>query len=313
METAGTSASRIGIFCMLASMFFISINDMVIKSLSGDYPLHQIIGMRSVVGIIFTLGLLQIEGGFGLLRTGKPVLHILRCLLIVFANSCLYAALVAMPLATANAIFFVAPLFVTLLSIPVLGEKVGKHRFGAVFAGLAGVLLIMAPELMAGDGGLGWIVILPVIAAAGYAAMSVLTRMLGTTSRASALALQIHCAFITVSILMYLIAGDGRFAESTDNVSLQFLLRAWMWPAPGDWWPIFGLGVISGFVGYLITQAYRLSNASVVAPFEYVLLIYALFWGWTVFGEWPAPTVFAGAAIVICAGVYVFLREGRKA
>lgn len=170
---------------------------------------------------------------------------------------------------------------------------------------------MMTPELMAGDSGLGWIVVLPVLAAAGYASMSVLTRKLGATSRASALALQIHTAFILVSGLMYLVAGDGRFAQGNGNVSMQFLLRAWIWPAPGDWLPILGIGVISGFVAYLITQAYRLSNASVVAPFEYVLLIYALFWGWTVFGEWPAPTVFVGAAIVIASGVYVFVREAR--
>jgi S-adenosylmethionine uptake transporter len=69
------------------------------------------------------------------------------------------------------------------------------------------------------------------------------------------------------------------------------------------------LGLISAIVGYLMTQAYRLSRASVVAPFEYMLLIYALIWGWTIFGEWPEPAVFMGAAVIIGAGIYVFLRE----
>lgn len=309
----GMSPSRIGIFCMLISMFFVSINDMVIKSMSGDYPLHQLIMLRSAFGIPFAFAILMFEGGPRLLRTGKPGLHILRALLIVFANSCLYAGLVAMPLATANAIYFVAPLIVTLLSIPVLGEQVGKHRFAAVVLGFAGVLLMMAPELMAGEGGLGWVVVLPALAAAGYAGMSVLTRKLGATSRASALSIQIHVAFLLFSGLMYLVAGDGRFVDETTNPSLTFLLRAWVWPNPADAWPIMALGLIAGFVGYLITQAYRLSSASVVAPFEYILMIYALFWGWTVFGEWPAPTVFAGAAVVIASGVYVFIREARQA
>lgn len=308
---SGLSSAHLGILCMLISMFFVSVNDMVIKSLSGEYPLHQLIALRSALGLPFSFALLMIEGGPRLLRTGKPGLHILRGVLIVIGNSSLYAGLVAMPLATANAIYFVAPLFVTLLSIPVLGEQVGKHRFAAVACGFGGVLVMMAPELMTGEEGLGWIVLLPVLAAAAYAGMSVLTRKLGATSRASALSMQIQFAFLSVSGLMYLLAGDGRFVDATANPSLQFLLRAWIWPDVADAWPIMALGLISGLVGYLITQAYRLSSASVVAPFEYVLLIYALFWGWTVFGEWPTPTVFAGAAVVIASGFYVFVREAR--
>jgi S-adenosylmethionine uptake transporter len=304
--------ARLGILCMMLGMFCISINDMLIKSLSGGYPLHQIIFLRSALGIVLTFGLLMYEGGPGLLRTGRPVLHILRGVLIVFANSAIYAAIVVMPLATANALYFVAPLFVTLLSIPVLGEKVGARRFAAIAVGFCGVLLMMMPELLAGRDGLGWVVILPVLAAAGYACMSVLTRKLGATSRASALAIHMQFAFLSISLVMYLIAGDGRYVDDSTSTSMRFLLRAWVWPAPQDTWVLLGLGVLSALVGYLMTQAYRLSRASVVAPFEYVLLLYALFWGWTIFGEWPAPWVFAGAGIVIASGIYVFLREGQK-
>ncbi|KIN60836.1 Integral membrane protein [Sulfitobacter noctilucae] len=297
---------------MLAGMFFISLNDMLIKSLSGNYPLHQLVGLRSGIGILIALAILQYEGGLKLLRTGKPLLHIARGLLIVFANSAIYAAIVVMPLATANALYFVAPLFVTLLSIPILGEQVGPRRFIAIGVGFVGVLLMMVPELNgSGGGGYGWLVVLPVLAAAGYAMMSVLTRKLGATSRASALAIHMQVAFISVSLLMYLVAGDGRFVDADTSASARFLLRAWVWPEVGDWWPIAGLGVLSGFVGYLMSQAYRLSSASVVAPFEYTLLIYALFWGWTVFGEWPQTIVLVGAVVVIGSGIFVFLREGQ--
>ncbi|MDF1729220.1 MAG: DMT family transporter [Sulfitobacter sp.] len=310
--TSDTSMARWGIACMLAGMFFISLNDMLIKSLSGDYPLHELIFMRSGIGIFFTLTIMQMEGGLRLLRTGRPLLHTVRGLLIVFSNSAIYAAIVAMPLATANALYFVGPLFVTLLSIPILGERVGPRRFAAIGVGFLGVLVMMVPELAAGELGLGWVVVLPVLAAAGYATMSVLTRKLGATSRASALAIHMQFAFIAVSVLMYLIAGDGRYVDETTSDSVRFLLRPWVWPDRADLAAIIGLGVLSGGVGYLMSQAYRLSPASVVAPFEYVLLLYALFWGWTVFGEWPDDTVFIGAAIVIGSGVYVFLREGQQ-
>jgi S-adenosylmethionine uptake transporter len=303
----------LGIYAVLVGMFLISFNDMLIKLLSGGYPLHQIIAMRSGVGLLLTIGVLQYEGGVRLLNTGRPVLHILRGILIVFANSAIYAAIVAMPLATANALYFVAPLFVTLLSIPILGEQVGLRRFAAIGVGFVGVLIMIGAELFSGASGVGWVVILPVLAAAGYATMSVLTRKLGATSRASALTIHLQVAFIVISLFMYLIAGDGRFVTPESSVSMQFLLRAWIWPRTEDALLILGLGVLSAVIGYLLTQAYRLSHASVVAPFEYVLLIYALFWGWSIFGEWPAPTVFVGAAVVIASGVYVFVREGRQA
>tara|TARA_R110002094_G_scaffold103028_6_gene102611 strand:- start:2344 stop:3243 length:900 start_codon:yes stop_codon:yes gene_type:complete len=293
-------------------MFLISLNDMFIKSLSGAYPLHELVALRSGIGIFLAFGLLHLEGGLKLLRTGRPVLHILRGLLIVFANSAIYAAIVAMPLATANALYFVAPLFVTLLSIPILGEHVGVRRFSAIGIGFAGVLLMMAPQLGGSDSALGWVVVLPVLAAAGYAMMSVLTRKLGATSRASALAIHMQFAFILVSAIMYFVAGDGRFVDENSSDSMRFLFRAWVWPQTADLPIIVALGVLSGVVGYLMSQAYRLSRASVVAPFEYVLLIFSLFWGWTVFGEWPASTVFVGAAIVIGSGVYVFVREGQN-
>ena len=312
MTTTSILASRLGIFCMLGGMMFISVNDMLMKSLSGAYPLHQLIFLRSSVAIVFTVMLLKYEGGFKLLNTGRWALHATRAIFILIANSAFFAAIASLPLATATALYFVGPLFVTLLSIPVLGETVGPRRFAAIAVGFVGVLVMMVPQMSTQEGGYGWIVVLPVIAAGFYACMSVLTRKLGQTSRASALALHMQLAFILISAIFYLVAGDGRFVTPDSNASVQFLLRAWVWPDSADWMPILGLGVLSAFIAYLMTQAYRLSHASVVAPFEYILLVFSLFWGWTIFGEWPSLSVFIGAGIVIGSGVYIFVREGQK-
>jgi len=288
MSNIAPSTARLGILCMLCGMFLVSLNDMLIKSLAGGYALHQIVFIRSVIGIVLTALMMRAEGGWRLIYTGRP--------------------------AKATAIYFVAPLFVTLLSIPILGEKVGPRRFAAIGAGFGGVLLMMWPQLSGAGGGdtLGWLVVLPVLGAAGYATMSVLTRKLGAVTRASALAMHLQVAFLIVSVAMWWGAGDGRFVTAEQNDSMRFLLRAWVWPPVSDLLPICALGVTSALVGYVMTQAYRLSPASIVAPFEYVLLIYALFWGWTVFGEWPEPAVFVGAAVIIAAGCYVFLRADRK-
>lgn len=312
MDAVDHQRPLLGIACMAIGMFAISLNDMAIKALSGDYPLHQLVFIRSVLGLAITLVILRFEGGLAALRVRSPGLHATRALFVVFANSAYYAAIVAMPLATASAIYFVAPLFVTLLAIPVLGESVGPRRILAVSIGFFGVLVILGPEIRS-TAGLGWVVVLPVLAAAGYASMSVLTRKLGATAPASVLAFWIQVAFILSGLVFFLTVGDGRFAEGDDvSESARFLLRAWMRPAPEDFWIFACLGIIAGTVGYTMSQAYRLAAASAVAPFEYLLLIYSLIWGWTVFGEWPVPTVFAGAAIIVASGVYIVLRERRR-
>jgi S-adenosylmethionine uptake transporter len=302
----------LGILFMSVGMFLISLNDMLVKSLSGDYPLHQLVFLRAIIGLLIAAAILQFEGGWQALRVRNPSLHVLRAALIVIANSAFYAAIVAMPLATATAIYFVAPLFVTLLAIPILGEQVGPRRIAAVSVGFIGVLVILWPKL-SNASGIGWIAVLPVVAAAGYATMSVLSRKLGQHAPASVLSFWVQVAFILSGAVAWVLAGDGRWIQDPDvSESAKFLLRAWVWPDPWDALVIAALGVTSGLVGYAMSQAYRLAAASTIAPFEYLLMLYALFWGWTIFGEWPAPTVFLGAGIIIASGAYIVWRERRS-
>ncbi len=302
----------LGILFMSVGMFLISLNDMLVKSLSGDYPLHQLVFLRAIIGLLIAAAILQFEGGWQALRVRNPSLHVLRAALIVIANSAFYAAIVAMPLATATAIYFVAPLFVTLLAIPILGEQVGPRRIAAVSVGFIGVLVILWPKL-SNTSGIGWIAVLPVVAAAGYATMSVLSRKLGQHAPASVLSFWVQVAFILSGAVAWVLAGDGRWIQDPDvSESAKFLLRAWVWPDPWDALVIAALGVTSGLVGYAMSQAYRLAAASTIAPFEYLLMLYALFWGWTIFGEWPAPTVFLGAGIIIASGAYIVWRERRS-
>lgn len=296
---------------ILAGMLCISVNDVAIKFLSGGYPLHQMVFVRSVIGALASLVFLQLEGGLRLLRTDRPGLHALRAGLIVIANMLFFLALSVMPLGAATALFFVAPLFITLLAIPVLGEPVGRQRLVAVGVGLLGVGIMVAPGVDWG-GIPRWSLALPVLAAACYAGMQVLTRKLGARSAASAMAIYIQGAFILVSLGFFAVAGDGRFAEGLEDGPLVFLLRAWVWPDPGDLW-IFGvLGAMSAAIGYSLSQAYRIGTAAVVASYEYVALPLAMFWGWLIFGEIPQPAVWAGTALITGAGLWVFARERAR-
>ena len=314
MQTHAQNRSGAGIAFILAGILCISVNDFIIKQLSGGYPLHQTVFLRSGIGILFSLVLVQVEGGWSILRTRHPWWHLLRGILIVVANMTYFAALAALPLADATALFFVAPLFITLLSIPLLGERVGPLRLSAVVVGFLGVVIMQRPWTSATALDVPRVVLLlPVIAALTYALNTILTRRLGVTSKASALAVYIQATFLVVSICFYVVAGDGRFAEGVENESLLFLLRAWTWPTPNDWIYFIALGLNSAVIGYCLSQAYRMADAATVAPYEYVGLPLAVFWGWLIFAEFPVWEVWVGIALILGAGLFVFLRERQLA
>ena len=312
VTAARDSNPALAIMFIVLAMACISINDMLIKLLSGDYPLHQMVFLRSAIGIVFSLIVLKVEGGFGLLRTSQIWLHLLRGLCIVGANMAFFAAIAVMPLADATALFFVAPLFITILAIPFLGERVGARRLGAVVFGFFGVLVMLRPGAVAAESTQDWrILLLPIVAAFGYACMQILTRRLGVASKASAMAIYLQGTFVAVSLIFWVVAGDGRFAEGLENKSAIFLLRAWTWPAEEDWPTFLLLGGMAAVVGYALSQAYRLADAATVAPFEYTALPLSIFWGWVMFGQFPDHRVLAGIAMIAVAGVYVFMREKK--
>lgn len=304
---------RAGIAFICFGMLCISINDALIKQLSDQYPLHQMVLIRAAVGLAFSMVLLQFEGGFPALRTKTPGLHLLRGICIVIANLAYFAALASIPLADATALFYVAPLFITLLSIPILGEKVGVRRWTAVLIGFLGVLVMLRPGgEIAGDGN-RLILMLPVFSAFAYALMQILTRKLGVASKASAMAAYTQATFIAVSSAFWFAAGDGRYAEGVDSPSLIFLLRAWVWPTPEEWPLLLFLGLLSGATGYSMARAYRSADVATIAPFEYLALPMAIFLGWLMFDHLPGPWVISGSALIACSGVYVFLREKQRA
>lgn len=303
----------LGIVLICIAILAISVNDMLIKFLSGGYPLHQMVFTRSLIGIGFSLIIVQMEGGWGILKTKRPFLHALRGILIVIANMSFFAALATLPLADTTAIFFIAPLMITLLSIPMLGEKVGPLRIGAVVVGFLGVIVVIQPW----QGGEArnvpyYIYLLPLVGATAYALNSLMTRMLGVASKASAMAVYIQATFIIVSLLFWMVAGDGRYAEGLQDESLIFLLRAWVWPVGTDVYLFLGLGLNSAIIGYTLAASYRMADAATIAPFEYIGLPLAIFWGWMIWGDLPDLVSGAGIALILGSGLFVFLREQQK-
>ena len=294
----------LGIACVVGAITLFVLQDALIKWLSGDYPLHEIVLVRAVSAIIVTLFVMRLEGGVHLLRTRRLGLQLTRSGLLVVANCAFYLALAAMTIAEATSIFFVAPLLITALSALVLHEAVGPRRWAAVCVGLAGVLVMLRP----GEGVLRLVALLPIVAATAYAIMQIITRRLGTTERASTIAFYAQAGFIAASVAIGLVAGDGRYAPE-DDASLAFLLRAWTIPSVPDATLFIALGVINGVGGYLMSQAYRIARPATIAPFEYVALPMAVMWGVVFFGNWPDLVTWVGMALICGSGLYVLHRE----
>jgi drug/metabolite transporter (DMT)-like permease len=299
----------LGILCVLAAGTTFSIADMLIKTLSDDYPLHQIVFIRAVVALTIILGLfVPLEGGYRNLMSARWRLHLLRGCCVVVANMSFFVGIAAMPLGEATAIFFIAPLFITALSVPFLGETVGWRRWLAVLAGLIGVIMIIRP----GTEAFRYAALAPVLAAFAYASMQIMARKLGMTEKASTMAFFIQFTFLVVCSAIGLTVGDGRFAEGIDNPSLLFLLRAWVMPQGTDAWVMLGVGCLSACGAYLISQGYRLAQATAAAPFEYIVLPLAIMWSIVVFDEWPDGVALAGILLILGSGLYAFWRENVR-
>ena len=296
-----------GIFCLLLALCFLIVSDSVIKWLSTSMPLHEITLMRALFSLPVLALFIYFEGGMKTLRTTQPMKHVIRAATIMLANICFFLGLAAMPLAETVAIFYITPMVICLLSGMFLGERVGWFRWFIIIAGLSGVLIILRP----GTEVFQLVSILPILAAVSYAICQILTRNIGTTETAGAMTLYLQAGFIVVSIVTGLFIGDGRF-DQFENESLSFLFRAWVWPDAGQYYLLLACGVAIAVGGYLISQAYRIGQASAVAPFEYSSMPLALAIGLYLWGDWPDTLSMLGSAIIIGSGLLMIAVENRK-
>ena len=296
------------LWALLASLIF-SVNDMLIKFLSDGYALHQVVFTRSLTGVLLLLiVIIPLTGGFGQLRTNRIGLHLLRALFVVAANLFFYMALADLPLATVVSIFFIAPFLITIFSVIFLGETVGKWRWIAVVVGLAGVMLIVRP----GTDAFTYTAILPAVAALCYASFHVLTRKIGVTENLMTLTFYVPVVFLVVTTVIGLSLGHGGFARDGHR-SFEFLVRAWHWPSWEDLSVMVFIGVGVTVGGAAISQAYRVAEAALVAPFEYTSLIYATLFGYLIFSEWPDALEWAGMSLVLASSLVMVWREAVNA
>lgn len=296
-----------GIAFLVAGVAVFSVQDLILKLISDSYPLHQAMVLRSLTALPFLLVLVAREGGLGSLVAPGWRRMVGRGFIMFLAYASYYLALAALPLATTVALYFSAPLMITVLSVLLLSERVGAARWVAVAAGFAGVLVMVRP----GSDLFDWAALLPVVSGAAYAASMIFARTMGSRHGAAALAFWGNAVFLFCALVMSGLFGSGAYA-SEGHRSLAFLLRGWVMPTGFDLMLMMTCGVIAAAGLTLLTQAYRIAESNVVAPFEYTGMIWGVLWSWLVWQDWPDRTAWTGIAIIIGAGLVVLYREAAE-
>lgn len=276
-----------GIVLMTVGCVLITVNDSVMKSLSGEYPPGESIFVRGLFVSIPIALLVYRGGGLRTLRVTNSLGQLLRAVTLVASMFLFITSLQFLPLADAVALTFAGPLMLTAAAPWALGERVGWRRRCAVAVGFAGVLIMLAP----GQGGLRWAALLPLGAAFFEATRDIVTRRLIVTESSLSLT-ACSTGFVTVCALAT--AGHGWQPMSAADAGLLAVAGCSM-----------GAGL------FLMTEAFRHAEATLVVPFRYSSVLWAMIIGVIVFGDWPEPSMLAGAGLVVGSGLYILHRETR--
>ena len=280
--------------------------DAVVKFLSGDYPVHQLMAVRCLIAVPL-LGLFALwAGGFAPLAPRQRRMVLFRGLIMGSSYVAFAMSLASLPMASGVAIYFTMPLFVAALAGPMLGEHVPLYRWLAIAAGFAGVLLMIRPGAETFEPA----ALLALYAALGYAVGQLVTRSLAATVAAPALAFWQNVVYLAIALVLaagFGLAGGG----GEGHKSIAFLTRGWVMPPPADMALMAATGLLSASAMVLFSQSYRLGEANFVAPFEYSNMLWAVAWGVLLFADMPDWITLAGAATVAAAGLFMLSRNRR--
>jgi len=297
--------SLTGIISLVVGVFIFSIQDAILKAMSGDHAVTLAIVLRSIVGLPILLAMVAYANGLGALRTRNWKLLIARGLILITSYTSYYMAFPALPLAEAVALFFTSPIFVTLLASIMLREKVTPQAWAAVIAGFIGVIIILRP----GSGLFEPAALLSLFSAASYAFSMVLARKYGADEPTTVMAFYVNAVYLVVAAMIAALFGAAGFT-AFGHPSLDFLVRPWAMPDATDLFLMGVCGVIAAVAMSLLTHAYRLANANLVTVFEYTGMLWVPLWGFLLFSEVPRMTTVIGTVIIIAAGFFA-VRNAR--
>jgi drug/metabolite transporter (DMT)-like permease len=270
---------------MLLGVMLFALNDTLGKWLIGSYAMGQLLMVRSLSGLAAMAPSIRRVGLHGFLGPSRPRLQLVRVLLATAESGLFFSALATLPLAEAITYYLAGPIYVTALSPFLLGERVGWRRWTAVLVGFVGVVVALHPS----PAGLSIGAVCALGGSLAYACFLVATRKL---------------AGIPGTVLM-----TGQLLGALCFGSVLVAMGGWTSPGPVDFALMLFLGLGSLAGNLCVNQALRLAPASVVVPYQYTLILWGMLFGWVFFGETVGVSTLLGAAIIVGAGMFIFLRE----
>lgn len=281
------SHASTGIIMMCVGVACLCVNDALAKTLTDHYSVIQIQFLRNLIALPFAVLIAVKMGGTAALRSHRPVAHLFRGALWIAATIMFFTSLKYLGLAEATALIFVAPLFITALSSMFFGETVGWRRWLAVLVGFLGVLIAIRP----GSSAFQTVSLLPIATAFVYAILMLSARWVDSRE--------------SVWTLLLYMTGTGAV------LSLFLVFFVWIPVRSGDWGLFIAVAIFGTAGMTLMTQAFRLAPAVVVAPLDYSAIIWATLLGWMFWNEIPDALTFVGTAIIIASGVFIIVREHK--
>ena len=298
METSALSlpgadvraARRHAILFVLSASATFTVGSAMVKALTADFPVMEIVTFRATVGFLLLLPIIIRSGGMSALLTRRPLGHVMRTVYGFIGTVTSVYGFGVLPLVTVTALGFAMPLILTIVSVPLLGERVGPRRATAVVVGLCGVMVMLRPWQVGADAmPLGAVAI--VMAGVFTWALSMINiRQMGDAGERN------------VTIVAW-------YSLGTASLGALGCIGNWVTPSPWQFAALICAGMTSGIAQLLMTEGYRAAETTLVAPFEYGAIIYATVLGVVIWGEWPDVWSLVGVAVLIASGLYIWQRE----
>jgi len=293
-----------GILFILLAMLAFSVQDSSMKYIYNFVSLYEVYLIRTLVSLTLILLFLKLTRKPIIFKTQYPVLTFCRVILFFFGFSFFYVSLTVLPLGTATALFFVTPFLITIFAKFFLKEKIGPRRWAAVIIGFIGVYVILNPDFSNFD----YLSLTPIACAFCYSLSMIIIKITSEKDNVYTQTFTFYIGAIIISVVFYFIIGDGHY-NTIDHPASQFIFREWFYNLENSILLMIATGFTASLAFVFIFSAYRVASPAVVSPFEYSILLWSSLSGWFFFNEIPNLKTLIGMILIVCCGIYIFIRE----
>jgi len=293
-----------GIILILLAMLAFSVQDSIMKYIYNFTSLYEVYLIRTLVSFAIILLFLKITKKPIIFKTQYPLLTFCRVILFFFGFSFFYISLTVLPLSTATALFFVTPFLITIFAKFFLKEQIGPRRWLAVIVGFIGVYIILDPNF----DNFNYMSLTPILCAFCYSISMIIIKITSEKDSVYTQTFTFYIGAIIISIIFYFIIYDGQY-NTIDHAASQFIFREWFNNLEKSMLFMIATGFTASLAFVLTFSAYRVASPAVVSPFEYSILLWSSLSGWYFFNEIPELKTIFGILLIVCGGIYIFIRE----